>query len=193
MRRDAPASFPLATGLLALACLAAHLASLAPQFAYDRAGIMSGEIWRLWTGHLVHFSTRQLVLDVGMLVVAGWLVERVWGSGTTARVILLGMPALSLGLLVSAPNLLEYRGVSGIVVLLALAAASAVWERQPRARPGLLLLGLALAVKTLLDALGVSAGLGGLPPAVRVAWQAHLAGAVLGWIAARHCLRRARP
>lgn len=193
MRRDAPASFPLATGLLALACLAAHLASLAPPFAYDRAGIMSGEIWRLWTGHLVHFSTRQLVLDVGMLVVAGWLVERVWGSRTTARVVVLGMPALSLGLLVSAPHLLEYRGVSGIVVLLALAAASAVWERQPRARPGLLLLGLALAVKTLLDALGVSAGLGGLPPAVRVAWQAHLVGAVLGWIAARHCLRRARP
>lgn len=193
MRRGAPASFPLTTGLLAAACLGAGLAELAPQLAYDRAGIMSGEIWRLWTGHLVHYSARQLLLDVGMLLVAGWLVERECGSRTTARIVLLGMPALSAGLLVSSPHLLEYRGASGIATLLALAAATAVWERQPRARPGLLLLGVALAVKTLLDALGLSAGLGSLPPEVRVAWQAHLAGAGLGWITARHCLRRAGP
>lgn len=193
MRRAAPASFPLTTGLLALACLAAGFTPLAPQLAYDRAGIMAGEIWRLWTGHLVHFSAQQLLLDVCMLIAAGWLVEREWGSRITARIVLLGMPALSVGLFVSSPHLLEYRGVSGIVMLLALAAATAIWERQPRARPGLLLLGLALAVKTLLDALGLPTGLAGLPAEVRVAWQAHLAGALLGWIAARHCLRRASP
>lgn len=181
MRRDAPASLPLATGLLALVCLAAHLASLAPQFAYDRAGIMSGEIWRLWTGHLVHFSAQQLFVDVGMLLLAGWVVERERGARFTAGVVLLGMPAISIALLLTAPHLHAYRGASGVVMLLALVSTHALWDSRPAARPGLVLLGLALAVKTLFDALGMLPGLSSLPPGVRVAWQAHAAGALLGW------------
>ena len=134
MRRDAPASFPLATGLLALACLAAGLVELAPQFAYDRAGILAGEIWRLWTGHLVHFSAQQLVVDVSALLLAGWLVERERGTGFTAGVVLLGMPAISIALLLASPQLHEYRGASGVVVLLALVATTSMWLRHPGTR-----------------------------------------------------------
>lgn len=190
MRRDAPASFPLATALLALACLAAGLVELAPQFAYDRAGILAGEIWRLWTGHLVHFSAQQLVVDVSALLLAGWLVERERGTGFTAGVVLLGMPAISIALLLASPQLHEYRGASGVVVLLALVATTSMWMRHPGTRPALLLLGVALAVKTVIDATGGPPGLSSLPPGVRVAWQAHVAGAVFGWLAACHGRRR---
>lgn len=42
---------------------------------YDRAAILSGEIWRMFTGHWVHFSTSHLVYDLLALGVAGWIVE----------------------------------------------------------------------------------------------------------------------
>ena len=41
---------------------------LAPGFfrawlVYDRTALVHGELWRLWTGHLVHFSNSHLLLD----------------------------------------------------------------------------------------------------------------------------------
>jgi rhomboid family GlyGly-CTERM serine protease len=178
--------------MLALACLAVGVTSLGPQLAFDRQAIMAGEIWRLWTGHLVHFSPTQLLLDVGTLLAVGWLAERQWGTRFTAIVVLLGMPALSASLLLAAPQLVQYRGVSGIVMLLAVAAATQVWASHPGARAGLVVLGAVLLIKTFLDGLGMQA-LGSLPAGVSVAWQAHLAGAAIGWMAARYRLRRIPP
>jgi rhomboid family GlyGly-CTERM serine protease len=176
--------------MLALACLAAGLTSLAPLLAYDRSGILAGEIWRLWSGHLVHFSSHQLLLDVGTLLVAGWLAEHHWRPRFTAIVVLLGMPAISAGFLLLSPHLGQYRGVSGVAMLLALAAATRMWNDHPEARPGLAVLGAGLAIKTLLDALGMTAATSSLPANVSVAWQAHVYGAVIGWIAARCLLGR---
>ncbi len=190
MRDAARASFPLTTGMLAMACLAAGFTSLAPQLAFDREGILAGEIWRLWTGHLAHFSLYQLLLDVCTLLVVGWLAERQWGARFTAIVVLLGMPAISACLLLGAPHLVEYRGVSGIVMLLALAAATQRWNGHPGARLGLAVLGAALLIKTVLDALGMTEALSSLPAGVSVAWQAHVSGAAIGWIAARYRLNR---
>lgn len=191
MRHDAAARPPLATALLALACLAAGFTSLAPLLAYDRAALLAGEIWRLWTGHLVHFSAQQLFVDLSALLLAGWLVERERGTRFTAGLVLLGMPAISIALLLASPQLHAYRGISGVVMLLALAAATSMWSARPGARPALLLLGSALALKTAVDAAGVVPELSSLPPDVRVAWQAHVAGAAFGWLAARHQARRA--
>jgi rhomboid family GlyGly-CTERM serine protease len=42
---------------------------------YDRTAILSGQIWRLFTGHWVHFSTSQLGYDLLALAVAGWIAE----------------------------------------------------------------------------------------------------------------------
>lgn len=176
--------------MLVMACVAVGFTSLAPQLAYDRQGIMAGEIWRLWTGHLVHFSTQQLLLDVCTLLVVGWLVEREWGARFTGGILLLGMPAISIGLLLLSPNLVQYRGASGMVMLMVLAAVTTLWARHPKARLGLFMLGIALAIKTLLDALGMLKGLSSLPAGVSVAWQAHLSGGAIGWLAARYRLHR---
>jgi rhomboid family GlyGly-CTERM serine protease len=176
--------------MLAMTCLAVGFTSLAPQLAYDRQGIVAGEVWRLWTGHLTHFSAQQLWVNVSVLLVVGWLVEREWGARFTAGILLLGMPAISIGLFFLSPHLLQYRGASAVVMLLALAAASAMWQSRPAARLGLLLIGLALATKTLFDVTGTLPDLSSLPPGIRVAWQAHVAGALIGWLASRHHLRR---
>ena len=42
---------------------------------YDRSAILSGEIWRMFTGHWVHFSTSHLVYDLVALGIAGWIIE----------------------------------------------------------------------------------------------------------------------
>lgn len=42
---------------------------------YDRSAILSGEIWRMFTGHWVHFSTPHLVYDLLALGIAGWIIE----------------------------------------------------------------------------------------------------------------------
>lgn len=42
---------------------------------YDRSAILSGEIWRMFTCHWVHFSTSHLVYDLMALGIAGWIIE----------------------------------------------------------------------------------------------------------------------
>ena len=46
-----------------------------PWLIYDRPAILSGEIWRMFTGHWVHFSTSHLVYDLLALGIAGWIIE----------------------------------------------------------------------------------------------------------------------
>jgi rhomboid family GlyGly-CTERM serine protease len=42
---------------------------------YDRSAILSGQIWRMFTGHWVHFSTSHLVYDLLALGIAGSIIE----------------------------------------------------------------------------------------------------------------------
>lgn len=114
----------LRTPLLVFAFPAA-LAGLAPAAClYDRAAILHGEWWRLWTGHWVHFSASHLAWNLVVLLVAGIWLERL-RPGLLARYVLVAAPLLSLGLLVFAPDMAVYGGLSGlatgVVVLLALA------------------------------------------------------------------------
>ena len=42
---------------------------------YDRPAILSGELWRMFTGHWIHFSKSHLAYDLLALGVAGWMIE----------------------------------------------------------------------------------------------------------------------
>jgi len=175
---------PLLTSALALSCLVLTLIPQAEQLALTRQAILAGELWRLWTGHLVHFSSSQLYLDTAILLLLGTVAERELGSRFAGVLVLLGMPILAFLLLLLAPNLLEYRGASGVVMLLAGATGTVLWQRLPPVRGLLLFLVAALASKAIVDATGMDTTLTSLPSGVRVAWQAHVCGAVLGWLAA---------
>lgn len=176
---------PLPTLAAALACviLACLPDAVAGGFAYDRQAILAGEVWRLWTGHLVHFTAQQTLLDVGILLLAGMLTEAELGRRPVGRLLVIGMPAISLGLLLLVPELAEYRGASALSMMLSVSAVAALWRSRPAARTALLLLSIGFALKTLLDALGFATDFSGLPEDVNVAWPAHVLGAGIGWMA----------
>lgn len=156
--------------------------------AYDRQAILSGELWRLWTGHLVHYGLRHALIDVGVLALVIVLSWRETGAVFTALTLLLGMPLIALGLLLCVPGLHEYRGASGIDILLAVALGVRIWRDEtmqasgsrPGVRSGLSLLGLFLILKIMLEALGMTIGVSDLPAGIRVVWEAHALGAVIG-------------
>lgn len=86
---------------------------LAPSFVFDRHAIAGGELWRLWTGHWVHFSSSHLWWNLAALIPIGtWLeTER---PGRLLRFSIIAAPLLSLGLFFIEPNLLTYGGLSGL-------------------------------------------------------------------------------
>jgi len=62
--------------ILALAVSAYLFPPLAAALVYDRSAILGGEIWRLITGPLVHFSGDHLFFNLLVFAAAGGLLER---------------------------------------------------------------------------------------------------------------------
>lgn len=154
-------------------------AAVAELLEFDRHAILAGEIWRLWSGHLVHYSFQHALIDYATALAAGAVALPALGWRRLGLGLLLAAPLISAGLLLIAPDCLYYRGASGLGVLLVVLAARTLWPRAGvRARGALLLLGGALLVKIGAEALGHAGPWSDLPADVQVAWQAHLLGAI---------------
>jgi rhomboid family GlyGly-CTERM serine protease len=80
---------------------------------YDRTAILHGEVWRVLTGHLVHWSGDQLFWDGLALGFLGWLCERE-AVASFLRCFVLSAILISLTLWFAAPWMATYRGLSGI-------------------------------------------------------------------------------
>ena len=89
----------------------------------DRDALADGELWRLWTGHWVHFSASHLFWNLAVLVAAGTWLERV-RPGALIRHAMVVPPLIGLAILAGETGLKTYGGLSalatGTVVLLAL-------------------------------------------------------------------------
>jgi len=182
MLRAAPVTLAVGGICLLLACVGESETGM---LAWERGALQNGELWRLWTGHLVHFSLSQALMDTLALVAMGLYAEPLVGSRRFALILAAAADLLSLGMLVLAPGLGEYRGASGLATLTAVLAGVLAWRRHPQSRPALCCGALALAAKTLWEAGAHVAAFTDLPPGVAVAWQAHLLGILLGaWAAA---------
>ncbi len=165
--------------------------------AWDREALAAGQLWRAWTGHLVHWSALQALLDVGVFAALAAALERSWGPRGLSVATLVWMPLLSAVLWLAAPGLTEYRGASGLAVAAAWALGWQAWIVRPSWRPALtVLIGVGLG-KLVADAWGVAGDVTGLPADVRVAWQAHAAGALAGsataWLRAAAAREPDRP
>jgi rhomboid family GlyGly-CTERM serine protease len=99
--------------LIAGATLLASTSRLAPLVEFSREAILHGELWRLFTGHLSHWSFDHLQWDLASFVLLGAIAER---NGRTCFIALVAASALaiSIGLLVAQPDLDFYRGLSGV-------------------------------------------------------------------------------
>jgi rhomboid family GlyGly-CTERM serine protease len=181
-RAFAPVTLALAGLCLALAWAGEGAAAA---LAWHRGAIFDGQLWRLWTGHLVHCSPSHAGADVLVVAVAGLVAEPVLGARRLAATLAAGAAAISIGLLACVPALADYRGASGLAVLMMVLAGAVVWRQVPERRTAIGCAGLALAGKLAWEAAGGGA-LAALPAGVAVAWQAHWLGAAGGLAAARY-------
>lgn len=96
---------------------------------YKREAVAAGEIWRLWTGHFVHFGWPHFLADTGLLVILGlFLEERHRAFSWTALAVL---PAFISGCLFWLdPVMTRYGGLSALDLGLLLYLVCQGWRRD---------------------------------------------------------------
>jgi len=119
--------------LVLLAALAALLVqtvpSWRPSLVYDRAAIAQGEFWRMWTGHFVHFGWPHFLIDTGLLVILGWLVEN--RHPWFIRLGLFLLPVfISASIYLFEPAMTRYGGLSAVNLGILLYASVQGWRRD---------------------------------------------------------------
>ena len=176
-------SRPWATLLVAGVALSAFVIPGAPiLLELDRSRLASGELWRLVTGHLAHFGGRHLAYDLAALGLLGWICEPRWPS-RTRWALALAAPAIAVAVLALDPDVVRYRGLSGLAsCLFVLLCVRTVRE----AAGGQVLAAIALAGFALKVAVELTTTtplfVGG--DRFAVVPVAHLAGALVGAISA---------
>ena len=165
-----------AVGALGLLALQGY-----PQWLqYDRQQLLSGELWRVWTAHIVHTNLAHFALNTA----AALLIYRFFFRAISLRALwvsaLLFSALISAGLFLFLPALDWYNGLSGL--LHAMVAYFSI--RLAAAGAGVYWLWLcALWLKVAIEWLGHSPVYASLGGDMNVITEAHLAGAVTGTVA----------
>lgn len=146
---------------------------------FDRNAILSGEIWRVLTGHLAHLSWPHLLMNLLGLALVWALFDRYLPTKRWLHVMVFGGFGISLLLLVVDSHLLYYVGLSG--VLHAMFVVGCLYDLRSGRWDSKLLL-ILFIVKLLWEQL-----VGPLPGSEKTAGgnivvDAHLFGALMGLI-----------
>lgn len=147
-------AMPWITACLVAAAIAAQwLPGAADLFFYDRGAVARGELWRIVTGHFVHYSWAHLGNSLLALSPAAWLIEsrRRWDVLPIAVSACL---AIGLMLLLGEPHIAEYRGASGIGLAFLVYAGLCGLHENRRWRGVCVVLLAAVMVKLLAEAAG---------------------------------------
>lgn len=123
----------ISAGLVAAMLAAQWLPGAAELLSYDREAVARGELWRIVTGHLVHYSWGHLTNSLLALLPAAWLIE----SRRRSDLLFLTLSAaltVGMALLLGEPDIAEYRGASAIGLALLMYAASGGLHGDPRWR-----------------------------------------------------------
>lgn len=121
---------------------------------YDRGAIAHGELWRLATGNLVHYSAAHLGYDLLALLVAGTMIET---SGYRHYPILCLAAAVFIGMVLywAEPAMSYYAGLSGVataaIVYLCLHGLSEKGAWRWACAAALLGLGIKVGIEFTLD------------------------------------------
>ena len=167
-------------GLFALAIQAQP--SWAHALVYDRAAILHGEWWRLWTGNFVHFGWLHFALDTGLYFLIGWTLVYNYKNRLNAAALALMPLAVTLTIFLFDPSMTRYGGISGMNVGFLVWLALAGWQRSWRDWFWPAFLGIHVAELLYEHHLGGQGG--GMirfdDPTIRVATLAHVGGAAFG-------------
>lgn len=160
------------------------VASFAPVQAleYDRIRVASGEVWRLLTGQLVHWTPRMAAFDIGMLLGLGIWLEVRGDRRLTAVALALGGGLTALAIHLLSTDLFVYRGSSGMAsALFVLAAIRVADSTDPRPRIlAIAAVALFLSKAAFESLAGQTLFAGPLPQGVHVVSLVHLLGGLGG-------------
>jgi rhomboid family GlyGly-CTERM serine protease len=167
--------------LLLLPTLAGEQGRLA--LRYDRAGLGSGQYWRLLSAHLVHLDVRHALLNCLGLALVWALFARDYSPRQWLVIVLASIAAIDAGLWLGDSTVLWYVGSSG--ALHGVMAAGTVAHLRAGEREGWILAALLVAKLAYEQWVGALPLSGSNPVVV----DAHLYG-VLGGAVAAACLKR---
>jgi len=129
--------------LLCSVCIALLGDGLAELLQYQRDAILSGQWWRLFSGHLVHLGWSHLWLNMAGLTLVWALVGEAFTPRQWWWLITFSMLGISSGLLWWLPGVMWYVGLSGLLHGMLLAGILQLLLRGEREVWPLLLLVLA--------------------------------------------------
>ena len=105
---------PLAIAVVSI-LVAAGGETVTAWLRYDREGILNGELWRVFTAHLVHLGWNHLLMNLAGLFLIWALFGRMLSNRAWIAVLLLAAVAITLGLLFFNPLIRWYVGLSGVL------------------------------------------------------------------------------
>jgi rhomboid family GlyGly-CTERM serine protease len=106
--------FPIWTCfILGLSIISSALPEVSSALIYDRVALFKGEVWRLFSSHLVHFTDLHLFYNLMAFGIAGGIIEY---RGYQHFVLLCLLMAffISVCLMVMKPDMIYYGGLSGL-------------------------------------------------------------------------------
>lgn len=163
---------------------------------YDRAALLEGQLWRVWTGHLVHFGWAHCLVDVGLFLILGWRAG-VRHRRFSLLALVLMPPFISAVIYVFDPTMLRYGGLSAVNLGLLVYVAAQGWrcDWTDWFWPAVLVLYVAEMVFEIMKG-GRGGGMIQFDePGIKVATSAHLAAAAYGlaaWLPTLRAKRRSR-
>lgn len=113
-RKSIASAIPVCTVLILTGTVVAFLVpEVSAFFVYDRTAVLSGELWRLLSSHMVHFGKTHFFYDLVAFGVVGWMVE---SKACRCYWLFCTVTALGVGLYlaIAKPQIHYYGGLSAI-------------------------------------------------------------------------------
>jgi hypothetical protein len=136
----------------------------------DISKVLSGEVWRLFSGHLTHLTWRQFAVDASGFLLSYTVYSQWKGVRAGIGLMLFSSVCVSLAVVVAGAHPI-YGGLSGLNCAAVSALLLSMIQYNPR-RLDAYLLGMAFGAYILFGEGEVSG--------VNIAWEAHLAGGLSG-------------
>lgn len=84
-------------------------------FVYQRELIIQGQLWRIFTGHILHTNHYHLLLNLAALILLWALHGRFYTIKNYSALFLFCCITTSAGIFYGTPSLLQYVGLSGVL------------------------------------------------------------------------------